>query len=112
MKITDTDGRSIEYLAFSLDAGAETGPFVIRATPDAGDVFRATPDANVSVMGRRAGTGDAFQDVATGPLDLAAYVGGTLELELKVVASPAVVGRVRVFLFVGSAKSGRAGYLT
>jgi hypothetical protein len=110
MILRDTDGRAVSYITFSLDAGGETAPFTLNASPQPGETLRASGDVALAAVFARL-PGGGWVDLAGG-LFLGTYAGGTVGIDFKAVAAPDVVGRVRAILIVGAPQGGAAGWLT
>jgi hypothetical protein len=112
MRITDTTGNRISYMAFDLSDGESSSVIVLRITPAAGFFLSASPgDADVEIQARETSSGDPFVDLATAPIDLASYTPETpVNFDLKVVAATPLTGVRRVVLFIAVTSSGAAGW--
>lgn len=85
--ITDTHDRLLTSLPIVVSPNATSGAVTIRFRPSAGQRLRANGSL-VAVQARvPAGTG-AWQTLTDSGLDLSAYAGTTLDVELRVVAGP------------------------
>jgi hypothetical protein len=96
--ITDTGGAPILYINLQLAANNDSVVVVGRVPCEAGLYLTASPvNASASVKARRTGSGDAFQDLATSPIDLTPYAGTVVSFDFKVHSSN-VTGFARVAL--------------
>jgi ribonuclease HI len=68
--ITDTGNTPITYVYFQLQESTDGPVFTVRAPGGAGRFLAADDNAFLRVLGRRAGTSDAFADLASAPLSL------------------------------------------
>lgn len=97
-QITDATGAPLLYVNLNLNASTDSGVVVGRVPCAAGKWLTASPaQSGASVLARRTGSGDAFQDLATSPIDLTPYDGSTVSFDFK-VHSNAITGFERVAL--------------
>jgi hypothetical protein len=84
--ITDTANAPITSLQMSLTEETESSVFVVRVPCLAGQKLRSDPNPYAQVLARESGSGDAFQDIAASPIDLAPYAGTLTLFDVKVAA--------------------------
>lgn len=108
MRITDSAGNTIGYMAYDLSDGETTATIALTITPASGFSLSATPsDADVEIQGRENGSGDPFADLAT-PVDLSGHTPETpVDFDIRVVAADPLTGirRVPIWLAVSNAKA-------
>lgn len=96
--ITDTSGQPLLYVNLHLSENSESVVIVARIPCAAGLYLAATESASARVMARRTGSGDAFADLATDPISLAAWDGSSIDFDFKVEALSVSSGLVRLAL--------------
>lgn len=69
-QITDTSDAPLTYLYYYLPESSDGAVMVVRSPGGTGRFLKADASADLRVLGRRAGTSDAFVDLATSPLEL------------------------------------------
>jgi hypothetical protein len=85
-RFTDSAGVSLSFVSVEVDEGATTPVFVAKVPCRAGRVLTADPDSGLTVTARRTGTGAAFADIASAPVDLTPFDGLTVSFDFKVTA--------------------------
>lgn len=70
MSITDTSDQPITYLYFLLTESSDGPVVVVRAPGGPGRYLKADDDSLLRILGRRAGSADAFVDLFSSPLSL------------------------------------------
>lgn len=97
-QITDAGGSPLMYVNLQLPASTDSVVVVGLVPCSAGRFLTAAPlNSSASVLARRTGSGDAFQNLATSPINLAPYDGETISFDFK-VHSQAITGFARVAL--------------
>lgn len=69
--ITDVNNHLITYLHYMLTELTNSPSMIIRAPGGSGRFIKADDNPMLRILGRRAGTTDAFVDLFTSPLELA-----------------------------------------
>lgn len=69
-QIMDTSNNPLTYLYFLLTESTDGSTVIVRAPGGPGRYLKADDDPTLRVLGRRAGTADAYVDLATSPLSL------------------------------------------
>lgn len=82
----DTNGAPLSFVQTEADEGETTPVFVAVVPAAAGFVLTAEPDAGLTVEARRTGSGDAFVNIATNPVDLAPYDGQQVAFDFRIAA--------------------------
>ena len=85
-QVTDTNGVAITVLSMSVQQNSDTSVLVVEVPCTAGMSLTCNGDPSASVLMRRTGSGDAFQDIATSPISLTPYAGTTQSFDLKIHA--------------------------
>jgi hypothetical protein len=110
MRLTDTAGEEVRYLPITLNAGEESAPLSLLATPQApGERLRSSYSLDAKILGR-IGAG-AYQDLRSSPLDLTGYYGTTVTVQIKIQASALITGVRRVGQFLGVSSGKGAGWV-
>lgn len=104
------NGNRVNFIPVNLLEGDETAVITLRITPEIADaLLRGTLDAAASIKARIGLA--AFQDLATTPLDLSGYFGGSVDIDFKVAASDPLPGVTRVLLIAGISRPRSAAWL-
>lgn len=69
-EITDTSNVPLTYMYFLLTESSNGPIVVVRSPGGVGRFLKADDDVDLRILGRRAGTSDAFVDLAITPLEL------------------------------------------
>lgn len=95
MNVVDVNDIPISYLNYQQEESSDSSVLIIRIPCEAGTFLTANDVPEARILVRENGTSDAFQDVATVPLDLDPYAGSSQDFDMK-VHTGAVVGIVPV----------------
>lgn len=109
--IRDAAGEELLYWPAGAVQSGEDGPvLVIGADTPAPGALTAEDVAVLRVMARLHGTADAYQDLASEPLDLSALPAGVTQFDVFLRAAAGVEGVEHPVLTVAAAQSTAANW--
>ena len=110
LRITDTDGARIGYVAIDLSDGETSATFQVRVLPADGYFLKASPsDADFEIQART-GMG-AFADIAASPIDLSGFPADVpVTFDVRAVAADPLVDVRRLVVNLAVVKSTPAAW--
>lgn len=108
LRLTDTTGARLGYVALDLSDGETSEVFQVRVVPAEDYFLKATPsDPDVEIQARRGA--DAFVDIAASPIDLSGLTEDVpVNFDVRAVAGSPLVDVRRLVISLAVARQNPA----